>query len=103
MNKTIYTIISSIAALSLFAAVPAFAQSGPQHGAGWGAGGGPRGLIQRIFDRPGAQRPQPLESFGGKITAVSSPDFTLEIPALGRLATTTVNVATDASTTFMLA
>lgn len=41
-------------------------------------------------------------SVGGKVTAVSSPNFTLELPRIGDKATTTVNVVTNASTTFLL-
>ena len=41
-------------------------------------------------------------SVGGKVTAVSSPNFTLELPRVGDKATTTVTVTTNASTTFLL-
>ena len=41
-------------------------------------------------------------SVGGKVTAVSAPNFTLELPRVGDKATTTVTVATNASTTFLL-
>ncbi|OGG54587.1 hypothetical protein A3C20_01880 [Candidatus Kaiserbacteria bacterium RIFCSPHIGHO2_02_FULL_55_25] len=41
-------------------------------------------------------------SVGGKVTAVSAPNFTLELPRVGDKATTTVTVTTNASTTFLL-
>jgi len=41
-------------------------------------------------------------SVGGKVTAVSASNFRLEIPAMPRQGTTTVNVVTNASTTFLL-
>lgn len=41
-------------------------------------------------------------SLGGKVTAVNAPNFTLELPRIGDKATTTVNVVTNASTTFLL-
>ena len=41
-------------------------------------------------------------SLGGKVTAVSAPNFTLELPRMGDTATTSVNVVTNASTTFLL-
>lgn len=94
-------LISSLIGLSLLAAAPAFAQGPEGRGEGWGPQQGPRGAMQIMMQRF-ERRPMPMEMFGGKVTAVSSPNFTLELPAFGRQATTTVTVATNASTTFML-
>jgi hypothetical protein len=97
-------IISSMLGLSLLAAAPALAQEkgrGPWQipRPGNEASTTPRGAMQMLLEHMG-MRPALRESFGGKVTAVSAPDFSLEIPALGRLSTTTINVVTDASTTF---
>lgn len=62
-----------------------------------------QGLGQLIRPPQGPRADAHMEQFGGKITAVSSPSFTLELPAIGRQATTTITVMTNASTTYRLA
>ncbi len=89
-------IISGVTALSLLAAVPALAE-----------GQGMPGDIGRGMGRPfellfGKGRPMIMQMMGGKVLSVSAPNFTLELPALGAHATSTVTVATNASTTFAL-
>jgi hypothetical protein len=108
MQKITITIISSFLGLSLLSAVPAFAENG-MHGFRGDQGVSERGMpmqpenmMQSIMRRGNEMRGLRVEAFAGKVTAASSPNFTLELPRIGPRATTTLTVATNASTTFTL-
>lgn len=105
MKKTAATIISSTLALSFLAMAPVFAEGAEQEAPPApstnvrGMPMRPGTVMQRVEDR----RMQGVGTFGGKVTAVNAPSFTLELPAVDGRAMTTMTVVTNASTTFMLA
>lgn len=109
-------IIGSAATLTLFAVAPVLAlesDGGVDVQVAPGPRQEPRVILQRIIQQgqehrngnnqnnPEDRPMPPAVSFGGTVSSVSSPNFSLEIPAVRERATTTITVVTSASTTFL--